>query len=98
LLQSYRESRSQCATAPRIEADFSARDSATAKIWKCTRWLHFGVYNFGRVHNTLGTTPAVAAGVEFERWSLEKVVGMTAEHIRRKEDAEFEKAFAEIAC
>jgi hypothetical protein len=60
--------------------------------------LHFDVYNFVRVHNTLGTTPAVAAGVEFERWSLEKVMDMTAEYIRRKEDAEFEKAFAEIAC
>jgi hypothetical protein len=43
---------------------------------------------------TLGTTPAVAAGVELERWSLERVVEMTAEYVRKKEDAEFEKAFA----
>ena len=60
--------------------------------------LQVGVYNFVRRHATLGTTPAVAAGVEYERWSLEKVVEMTAEYLRRKEDAEFEKAFAELEC
>src|SRR5439155_6302902 len=58
--------------------------------------LHFGVYNFVRVHKTLETTPAVAAGVELERWSLERVVKMTADYMRRKEDAQFEAAFAEI--
>lgn len=40
--------------------------------------LHFGVYNFVRKHHTLGTTPAVAAGLEEKRWSLEQVVDMTA--------------------
>lgn len=55
--------------------------------------LHFGIYNFVRVHKTVGTTPAVAAGVEMERWSLERVVDMTADYLRRKEDAEFEAAF-----
>src|SRR4029077_9572190 len=53
--------------------------------------LHFGVYNFVRKHKTLGTTPAVAAGVEFERWSLERVVEMTVDYLRRKEDAKFEE-------
>jgi len=38
----------------------------------------------------------VAAGVEVERWSLERVVDMTADYLRRKEDAKFEKAFAKI--
>jgi len=57
--------------------------------------LHFGVYNFVRKHKTLGTTPAVAAGVELERWSLERVVEMTADYLRRKEDGKFETAFAE---
>src|SRR5437588_6724017 len=33
--------------------------------------LHFGVYNFVRIHTTLGTTPAVAAGLEEKRWGLE---------------------------
>lgn len=56
--------------------------------------LHFGVYNFVRKHATLGTTPAVAAGIELERWSLEQVVEMTAAYMRRKEDAKFEEAFA----
>src|SRR5207302_3021861 len=55
--------------------------------------LFLGFYNFVRVHKTLETTPAVAAGVEFERWDLERVVEMTADYIRRKEDAKFEAAF-----
>lgn len=54
-----------------------------------------GVYNFVRRHNTLKTTPAVAAGVELEQWGLEDVVEMTVAYQRRKQDAEFEKAFAE---
>jgi len=58
--------------------------------------LHFGVYNFVRKHSTLKTTPAVAAGVEFEAWDLERVVEMTADYMRQKEDAKFEAAFAEI--
>jgi hypothetical protein len=45
--------------------------------------------------SSLGTTPAVAAGVELEPWSLERIVEMTADYLRSKEDAEFEKAFAE---
>ncbi len=56
--------------------------------------LHFGIYNFVRIHKTLETTPAVAAGVEYERWRLEGAVEMTADYLRRKEDAEFETAFA----
>ena len=58
--------------------------------------LFLGVYNFVRKHKTLGTTPAVAAGVELERWDLERVVEMTADYMRRKEDARFEEAFAEL--
>jgi hypothetical protein len=56
--------------------------------------MHFGIYNFVRKHDTLGTTPAVAAGVELERWSLERVVEMTADYMRRKEHAQFEAEFA----
>ena len=56
--------------------------------------LHFGVYNFVRKHATLKTTPAVAAGLEEKPWDLERVVEMTEEYMRRKEDAEFERAFA----
>src|SRR5438477_674296 len=57
--------------------------------------LHFGVYNFLRKHSTLGTTPAVAAGLEEKPWSLERVVEMTADYMRRKEDAQFEMAFTQ---
>ena len=55
---------------------------------------HFGVYNFVRIHKT----PAVAAGIELERWSLEQVEEMTAEYLRRKEGAKFEEAFAKLEC
>ena len=58
--------------------------------------MFLGVYNFVRKHKTLGTTPAVAAGVEWDAWDLERVVEMTADFMRRKEDAAFEKAFAAI--
>ncbi len=47
--------------------------------------LHFGVYNFVRKHHSLGTTPAVAAGLEEKAWSLEHVVEMTADYMRRKD-------------
>jgi IS1 family transposase len=36
--------------------------------------LHFAHYNFVRVHKTLRTTPAMAAGVENRLWSLEELV------------------------
>ena len=57
--------------------------------------LHFGVYNFVRRHASLGTTPAVAAGIEEKPWGLERVVQITEDYLRRKEDAKFEEAFAE---
>jgi hypothetical protein len=38
--------------------------------------LHFFHYNFCRVHKTLGTTPAVAAGVADHVWSLDELVGL----------------------
>ena len=58
--------------------------------------LYFGIYNFTRNHSSLGTAPAVAAGVEYERWSLERVVEMTSKYWREKEDAKFEDAFAQL--
>jgi len=47
------------------------------------------------MHKTLGTTPAVAAGVELEPWTLEQVVEVTAGYFREKENAKFEAAFAQ---
>lgn len=46
--------------------------------------LHFGVYNFVRKHHSLGTTPAVAAGIEEKPWGLERVVDITAAYFERK--------------
>jgi len=34
-------------------------------------------------HHTVGTTPAVAAGLEEKPWGLERVVEMTADHMQR---------------
>jgi IS1 family transposase len=36
--------------------------------------LHFMHYNFCRVHKTLGTTPAVAAGVADHAWTIDEIV------------------------
>lgn len=41
--------------------------------------LHFMHYNFCRVHQTLGTTPAVAAGVTDHVWTLHELVGLLVE-------------------
>ncbi len=38
--------------------------------------LHFMHYNFARVHKTLGTTPAVAAGVTDREWTVEDIVNL----------------------
>lgn len=35
--------------------------------------LHFMYYNFARVHKTLGTTPAVAAGVADHVWTIREI-------------------------
>jgi hypothetical protein len=73
--------------------------------------LLLGVYNLVRKHHTLGTTPAVAAGLEEKPWSLERVAEMTETYWRPKllmakkektwqrrlaEDAMFQKAPAEM--
>jgi hypothetical protein len=46
--------------------------------------MFLGVYNFVRVHKTLGSTPAVAAGLEEKPWILEQVVEMTEAYWLRK--------------
>jgi hypothetical protein len=33
-------------------------------------------YNFARVHQTLGVTPAMEAGIEDHVWSVEEIVGL----------------------
>jgi hypothetical protein len=48
--------------------------------------LHFGIYNLVRQDHSLGTTPAVAAGLEEKPWSLGKVVEMTEAYWRKRRD------------
>jgi hypothetical protein len=38
--------------------------------------LHFMYYNFARTHQTLGTSPAVEAGIADHIWSLEEIAGL----------------------
>ena len=38
--------------------------------------LHYMHYNFARVHQTLKTTPAIAAGVADHRWTLAEIAGL----------------------
>jgi IS1 family transposase len=38
--------------------------------------LHFMWYNFGRVHQSLRVTPAIAAGVADHVWTLDEVIGL----------------------
>jgi hypothetical protein len=38
--------------------------------------LHFVYYNFCRVHQTLKTPPAVAAGIADHEWTIEELVGL----------------------
>jgi len=38
--------------------------------------LHFMWYNFGRVHQTLKTTPAIAAGIERRVWTVADIAGL----------------------
>jgi IS1 family transposase len=38
--------------------------------------LHYMHYNFVRVHQTLGTTPALAAGVTDHVWTLKEIAGL----------------------
>ena len=51
--------------------------SKSVEMHKLSVAIHFGVYNFVRRRHTIGTTPAVAAGLEEKPWSLEQVVEMT---------------------
>lgn len=41
--------------------------------------LHFMYYNFCRVHQTLGTSPAVAAGVTDHVWKIAEIIGLLDE-------------------
>lgn len=40
--------------------------------------LHFAAYNFIVKHGTIKTTPAVAAGIATDRWTVEELIERTA--------------------
>jgi hypothetical protein len=61
--------------------------SKSLEMHKLAVAIVFGVYNFVRKHHTLGTTPAVAAGLEEKPWDLEQGVEMTDDYVRRKRNA-----------
>jgi IS1 family transposase len=46
--------------------------------------LHVAVYNFVRVHRSLGCTPAMAAGVVSELWDMDKLFDAVTQHAERK--------------
>lgn len=45
--------------------------------------LHYWVYNFSRKHRTLGTTPAVAAGVANKEWTIADLVALLEDEERK---------------
>ena len=42
--------------------------------------LHFALYNFVTRHGTLRTTPAVAAGVASQPWSIAELIDRTKDY------------------
>src|SRR5882757_5639495 len=61
--------------------------SKSLEMHKLSISLFFGLYNLVRKHKTLGTTPAVAAGIEEKRWGLEDVIAMSDAYWQPKWDA-----------
>jgi len=41
---------------------------------KCAISLFIAAYNFCKVHNTLGTTPAHGIGLTSEQWTIERLI------------------------
>ena len=46
--------------------------------------LHVMYYNFGRIHQTLKVTPAMAAGISDHVWTLEEIAGLIPEPVAKK--------------
>jgi hypothetical protein len=59
-----------------IQFRSSRREDAVAARDPRTHGLYFMYYNFARVHQTLGVTPAMEAGIEDHVWSVEEIVGL----------------------
>jgi hypothetical protein len=58
--------------------------------------IHFLHYNFARVHKTLGTTPAMAAGVADHPWDLAEIIALleAAEARKPRKRGPYKKARA----
>jgi IS1 family transposase len=59
----------------------------------CAVALHFTHYNFVRVHSTLKTTPAVAAGLTDHVWTLQDLIGLleSAEDAKPRDRGPYKK-------
>lgn len=62
--------RMQCRRFTRLTNGFSKK----VENLKAAVALHFAHYNFVRVHSTIKTTPAIAAGLASRRWRLEELL------------------------
>jgi IS1 family transposase len=59
---------------------FTRLTNGFSKKWENLRaavGLHYGYYNFVRVHQTVKTTPAIAAGLTNVRWSVSDLIEAT---------------------
>lgn len=62
--------RMHCRRLTRLTNAFSKKlDNFIAAIG-----LHFGYYNFVKIHSTLHTTPAVATGIENHAWTVKELI------------------------
>jgi hypothetical protein len=83
-----------CGTSEPHHSDAHAPDdrltNAFSKKWdnlKAAYALHFTYYNFCRVHQTLRTTPAMAAGLTNHVWTLaELLAGVESEELCSKRE------------
>jgi len=63
------------------------------KLWnhEAALGLHFAHYNFVARHTTLKTTPAVAAGIAADRWTVEQLIETTAAYDAPHEPTDFDR-------
>jgi IS1 family transposase len=76
--------RQECTRFTRLTLGYSK----DLDMHKASTALYFGIYNLVRKHKSLGTTPAVAAGVEQDRWTLEIVVEMAEAYWKPRHEAQ----------
>ena len=72
--------RSRWRSAERPIPTFAIRSKQVQFLRPTLGHLHFGLYNFVTKHGTLGTTPAVAAGVASQPWSIAELIDRTKDY------------------